>query len=136
MIGSHGSIKVDFLVAAHCLQHICWPVIVERFYKTFRCPPNITKMHEMNLLLPSKEANGLGDIRPHSGDGSLAEGNAIPFTRQQFKPTLEGINRGKESGDAANGRDGWIIWVECQLDSCLLSNRDNTFEEVRKIIPE
>src|SRR5437764_333358 len=134
MIGSHGSLKVDFLVAAHRLQHICWPVIMERFYKTFCCPPNIAKMHKMDLLFSTKEANGLGDIRSHSGNGSLAEGNAIPFTRHQFKPALEGINRGEDSGDAANGRDGWIIRMEGQLDLRLLGNRDNTFEEVRKII--
>ena len=102
MIGSHGSIEADFLVALHRFQHICRPIIMEGFHETSRCSPDVTKMRKMDLLLLSKETNGLRDVRTHGGNGSLTEGQAIPFTRNQLESTLEGINAGEDSGDAPN----------------------------------
>ena len=102
MIRSHGASEADFLVAPHGLQHICRPVIMERFHKVGCCSPNVTKMHEMDLLPLTKETNGCRDVRTHSGNGSLTEGNAIPVTGNQFEPTMEGINAGEDSGNAPN----------------------------------
>ena len=59
-------------------------------------------MHEMDLLPLSKVTNGRGNVRTHGGDGSLTEGKAIPFTRNQFDCTLESINAGDDPGNAPN----------------------------------
>src|SRR5439155_22448982 len=102
MIRSHGASEADFLVAPHGLQHICRPVIMERFYNAGCCSSNVTKMHEMDLLPLTKETNGRRDVRSHSGNGSFTDGYAILISGNQFKLTHEGINSCEVFGATTN----------------------------------
>src|SRR5581483_3860711 len=97
VIRAHGAVEANFMITAHGLQHVGWPIIMKRLHEMSRSPAHIAEMDEVNLVAPSEIANGLRDICPHCGKISLTKRNAVVIARNHIDSTLERFDTSKNA---------------------------------------
>src|SRR5258708_35644981 len=134
MIRSHDATEADLLIAPHCLQHIRRPIVVESLHESIGIAPNIAEMHKMNMFF--QYANSFRDVHAHCRETTLTKGQPIIYTGYHGKSTLESIWACENSADPSDRRNRGIIGMKRQLDTGSLSNGNDAFDEIGKVVPE
>ena len=134
MVGTNDAFKSDCFVRANGFCHVGVAVVVKGFGEGGDLAVEVAEVGEVYVVF--EVVNGGWNIGTHGFEVALAIGEAIVFAGDKRDDAIISFGAGDDAGNAANGRERWVVGVQALFDTGFFGNGNHSFEEVFEVFPE